>query len=414
MVPAKRKTARRAAGLLLLAVIFGAGYLAGQVWRVVPVDGGGYGVQYLAGQDDNKPERVDFSRFWTAWSVADQGYYGRNDKNDRVNGAIAGMLSSLGDPYTNYLPKEENELFQTDLTGTFSGIGAEISPINGWPTVVAPLKGSPAERAGIKAKDVIIKVDGKDTEQENFAEVINRIRGLEGTTVTLSVAREGEPEPLEFKVVREKIELPNVSHEVAGEADFKYCYVQISQFIDTTDRKVTEALDDCDKKGVQRAVIDLRNNPGGLLDSVISLTSRFIDVTKQPEFGKAIVWQKDRDENTQVYAADQEAKYADWSLVLLVNEGSASASEIMAGALQDYGRAALVGTKTFGKGSVQELRDLADGSSIKLTVAKWLTPNKKEIDHQGISPDVLVAAETSATEAADPQRDAAVTALRSR
>lgn len=405
--------ARRAAGGLLLLVVFGAGYFAGQYWRVVPT-ASGYKVQYLAGQDTDKPESVDFSRFWTAWSVADQGFYGRGDKNKRVDGAISGMLSSLGDPYTTYLPKEENELFQTDLSGTFSGIGAEISSINGYPTVVSPLPGSPAERAGIKAKDIILKVDDKATESENFAAVINRIRGATGTTVTLSIARDGQAEPLTIKIVREKIELPNVTGGVEKSGDFQYCLVRISQFIEGTDDKVSEALDSCAKQGVKRAIIDVRNNPGGLLDVVISLSSRLIDTTAKPDLGKTIVWQKDRDENFQSYPSTQTAKYGDWPLVILVNEGSASASEILAGALKDYGRAAVVGTKTFGKGSVQELRDLTDGSSIKMTIAKWLTPAKTEIDHQGVQPDVAVELATGATEATDAQKEAAITALKSR
>lgn len=398
---------------MLLFVIFASGYFVGQYWRLTPTDSG-YKVQYLSGQDTDKPEKVDFSRFWTAWSVADQGFYGRGDKNERVDGAISGLLSSLGDPYTTYLPKEENELFQTDLSGTFSGIGAEISSINGYPTVVAPLPGSPAERAGVKAKDIILKVDDQGTESENFAAVINRIRGATGTTVTLSIARDGQAEPLTVKIVREKIELPNVTVTVEKTGDFQYCLVRISQFIEGTDDKVMEAFDSCAKQGVKRAIIDVRNNPGGLLDVVISLSGRLIDTSTKPELQKVIVWQKDRDDKMDSYPTEQIAKYTDWPLVILVNEGSASASEILAGALKDYGRAAVVGTKTFGKGSVQELRDLADGSSIKMTVAKWLTPAKTEIDHQGVMPDVVVEAATSATEATDTQKDAAITALKSR
>lgn len=407
--------ARRLAGSLLVLVIFGAGYWVGQIWRIVPSGNGGYQVQYLTGQDTGKPQAVDFSRFWTAWSIADQGYYGRgDDSSKRVDGAIAGMLSSLGDPYTTYLPKDENEMFQTDLSGEFSGIGAEISSINGYPTIVAPLTGSPAERAGLKAKDVILKVDGQDTESENFAAVINRIRGANGTTVTLTISREGESKPLEIKITREKITLPNVKGEVKQSGDWSYCYVSLNEFVEDSDNKVASALNDCADKGVKRAVLDLRNNPGGLLDTAVSLASKLIDPTVKPGLNKVIVWQKDRDNKLTSYPTTATADFKDWPLVVLVNEGSASASEILAGALKDYGRASLVGQKTFGKGSVQELRNLSDGSSIKLTVAKWLTPNQTEIDHQGIEPDVKVEASTDSTGATDPQLDAAVAALKSR
>lgn len=408
----KRKLARRTAGTLLIVVIFGAGYFVGHFGRVVPTDNG-HRLQFLTGQSTDKPEDVDFSRFWTAWDIAEQGFYGRNDKTDRVDGAIAGLLSSLKDPYTVYLPKEENQLFQTDLAGSFSGIGAEISQINGFPTVVAPLSSSPAERAGLKPKDVILKVDGKDTENENFAAVINRIRGAIGSIVTVTIAREGESKPLEFKITRAKIEVPNVLGSVQTSGEFKYCLVKINEFIAETDRKTVAALDSCQKQGVDRAVIDLRNNPGGLLDVTVSLAGRLIDTTSKSEYKGMIVWQQDRDGKMTGYPADTKPTLTNWRLVVLVNEGSASASEILSGALKDYGRAKLVGMKTFGKGSVQELRDLSDGSSIKLTVAKWLTPNRTEIDHQGINPDVEVKPAADATEAKDNQLDAAVSVLQS-
>lgn len=398
-------------------MVFAAGFAAGQsvVVRQTGNTPSSLRSQYLTGQDLSKPEGVDFSKFWTAWSLADTGYYGRNDKHDRVDGAIAGMLSSLKDPYTVYLPKEENELFQTDLGGSFSGIGAEISPISGFPTVVTPLPGSPAEQSGLQPKDIILKVDNTSTENENFAAVINRIRGEVGSVVTLLISREGAAEPLEVKVTRAKIEIPHVIGEIATAGDWRYCYVRVSQFIEGTAAKTGAELGKCQKQGVNSAVLDLRNNPGGLLDMATELGGLLIDTSLKPELESAMVWQKDRDNNQRPYKAKNSSAYANIKLVVLVNGGSASAAEILAGALQDYGRAPLVGVKTFGKGSIQELKDLPDGSSIKLTVAKWLTPAKHEIDHQGVEPDIEVAVPEDQDSASgqDVQRERAVEALKS-
>lgn len=343
-------------------------------------------VQYVTGKQNGQPKEVNFGTFWEAWSVVDNYFYKTADKEKRLQGAIAGMLQSTGDRYAAYLPKDENELFVDNLAGSFSGIGAEISQIDGYPTIVSPLVGSPAERAGIKPKDIITKIDGVDTSGENFAHAINRIRGTLGVAVKLTIVREGVADTIEISVVREKIELPNVSYEALAGPHGTYGYIRINEFLDDSPQKVADAITALQKQSVTGYVIDLRNNPGGLLSAAVDISSLFIDPATKPDLNQIIVSQKDRAGAVTTYKVTQKPVVASAPLVVLINEGSASASEITAGALLDYGRAKLVGTKSFGKGSVQELKNLNDGSSVKITVAHWLTPLNHEIDGTGIAP----------------------------
>ncbi|MDO8471612.1 MAG: S41 family peptidase [bacterium] len=385
--------------VLILAGVFYAGWQTA-VWRnIQPLEStpSSSRLRPLVDQVKNKPAAISFAPFWEAWGLVDNYFIGNPDSNARVEGAISGMMLSLGDPYSVYLPKEENELFQSDLSGKFSGIGAEISAINGLPTIVAPLPGSPAEKAGAKAKDIIIQVDDLKTENEHFAKVINHIRGEKGTTVKLTVIRQGNEKPLEIPIVRDEIELPSVTAAVKTDGDLRYGYIQISQFLEDGEKRVKAALQDFTKQGVTKIVVDVRNDPGGLLNVAVGISSLFIDGSTHPELDRTVVWQKDRNENLTAYRLTTAPLAAKQKLVVLVNEGSASASEIFAGALRDYGRAELIGTKTFGKGSVQELHDLSAGGSVKVTIAKWLTPNKSEIDKQGIEPNIKVDSPQSET-----------------
>lgn len=377
---------------LVLIIIFAGGYFVG---RLSTADASSLSekVQYVVGKQDNKPEKVDFSVFWEAWSVVDNNFYGQADKANRLEGAISGMLSSLDDPYTVYLPKDENSIFQANLTGKFSGIGAEISQINGWPTIVAPLVDSPAEKAGLKPKDIIIKVDDLETANENFGAVINHIRGEEGTEVKLTIMREGEQEERVISVTRSVIELPSVKYEVKEDAGLKYGYLLITQFLDDTTDAVKEALTAFNNEGIDNIIIDLRNNPGGVLDGVVDIASLIIDTSKKPDLGGAIVYRQDPKGGQAAFTKTKEPIIKDQKIVVLINAGSASASEILAGALHDYDRAELVGDISFGKGSVQEILNLSNGGSVKVTVAKWLTPAKLAIDHEGVKPDYEVSNE---------------------
>lgn len=347
-------------------------------------------IQNLTGQKTGQPQTINFGTFWEAWSVVDNFFYGTADKQNRLNGAIAGMLQSTGDRYAAYLPKDENQLFMDDLAGTFSGIGAEITSIDGYPTIVSPLAGSPAEKADVRPRDVITQIDGVDTAGENFAHAINRIRGQAGTTVTLTVVREGVADVIKIPIVRAQITVPNVDYAKKDGPAGAYGYIHISEFLADSPKLVADAVADLQKQGVKGYVIDLRNNPGGLLDAAVQITSLFIDPAVKLDYGQVIVSQKDKAGTVTTYKVTQAPVLPKLPLVVLVNEGSASASEIMAGALLDYGRAKLVGTKTFGKGSVQELKSLSDGSSVKITVAHWLTPAGHEIDKVGIMPTTEV------------------------
>lgn len=405
---ARRTT--RSIGWLALTLVLIAGSFGGGIYAekallhdAVPLK---QQVQYVTGKQKDQPQEVNFGVFWEAWSVVDNYFYKTADKEKRMQGAIAGMLQSTGDRYAAYLPKDESQLFVDNLSGTFSGIGAEISMIDGYPTVVAPLAGSPAERAGIKAKDVIVKIDGTETTGEDFAHAINRIRGEKGTTVVLTVVRAGESDTLDISVVREEIELPNVTSALLTGPHGPYGYIRLNEFLEDSPTKIATALTDLKNQGATGYVIDLRNNPGGLLSAAVDIGSLFIDPSVKPEYKNVIVSQKDRGGDVTTYEVTRKPMIPTEPLVVLINDGSASASEILAGALLDYGRAALVGTKSFGKGSVQELKNLSDGSSVKITVAHWLTPANNEIDGVGIAPTKEVALDTNEkVTAGEPDQD---------
>lgn len=378
--------------LVLIALSFGGGLFTERALvRATPTIT--EQIQYVTGKQKGQPEQVDFGIFWEAWSVVDNYFYTSADKVKRLQGAVAGMLQSTGDRYAVYLPKDENQLFMDNLSGAFSGIGAEISQIDGYPTIVAPLAGSPAERAGIKPKDIITKIDGVDTTGEDFAHAINRIRGQIGSTVTLTIVREGEADVINIAVVREKIELQNLHYEALAGPNGKYGYVRLSEFLEDSPQKVADAIRELEKQAVTGYVFDLRNNPGGLLSAAVDISSLFINAESKTDLKGVVVSQKNRDGSVQSYELSQDS-LTDAPLVVLINDGSASASEIMAGALLDYGRARLVGTTSFGKGSVQELKNLSDGSSVKITVAHWLTPLNHEIDGIGIIPTHEVSLNT--------------------
>lgn len=387
-------TTRRSLKWLVLTLVLMGGSFGGGIYAekavlndAVPVK---EQLQYVTGKQSNQPKEVDFGLFWEAWSVVDNHYFEKADKEKRLHGAITGMLYSTGDRYAAFLPKDENELFMDNLSGSFSGIGAELSLIDGYPTIVTPLAGSPAEKSGVKPKDIIVKIDGVDTADEDFAHAINRIRGEEGSTVTLTVAREGEADVLELPIVRAKIELPNVSYKALTGPNGLYGYIRLNEFLEDSPAKIVAAIEDLKKQQVTGYVIDLRNNPGGLLNVAVNIASLFVEPSTKPDLGSVIVSQKDRGGEVVTYKTSRKPLLVTEPLVVLINDGSASASEILAGALLDYGRAKLVGATSFGKGSVQELKNLKDGSSVKITVAHWLTPAGNEIDGVGIVPTTEV------------------------
>lgn len=386
----KKKSVSKAVFGLILVVLMGASFVVGNY-------SGQRGVNIgltakpseVANTDKGKPESVDFSTFWEAWGKLNRNYVGTLDPKNLVYGAISGLLTSAGDPYTEFFKPEDNKRFKDDISGEFEGIGVEISSVDGLPTVVAPLSGTPAEKAGLKAKDVILEVDGTKTSEIGFEETINRIRGTKGTAVKLKISRAEVAEPMEISVIRENITVASVTHEIKNQNGKKVYYIKVRQFGDDTEQLFDDAVADAKKQNVDGVILDLRNNPGGYLDTAVSMASNFLD-------GGVIVSEVDKDGKKKDFTADKKASLADVKMVVLINGGSASASEIVSGALKDRNRATIIGEKSFGKGSVQVMENLSDGSAVKITVAKWMTPKGTHIDKVGIAPDIEVKDENDA------------------
>lgn len=362
--------------LIICSVFYSLGFLIGR-------DGSQLGITTPSGvvnAEKGKNTSVDFSVFWKTWDTVTKNYVGQVDEKKMVEGAIAGMVESVGDPYTTYLSADENSMFKEDISGQFEGIGIEVALKDEKVTVVAPIDGSPAKKAGIEAGDVIVKVDGKSVESLSIDDVVKLIKGKSGTKVVVSVLKKGQGEAKDYTIVRDTIEVKSVHSEIK---DGNIGYVKVRQFGDDTYDLYEKAIKDFKRKNVNGVVIDLRDNPGGLLkvaEDMVSLVMKSGVVVKTKDKSGKVV-----EEKTTKSAILTKPK-----MIVLVNEGSASASEIFAGAIQDSKRGKLVGMKTFGKGSVQELADLGDGSSIKVTIAKWLTPKGRVIDKKGIEPDIKV------------------------
>ncbi len=297
-----------------------------------------------------------------------------------VQGAIRGMLSTL-DPHSAYMTPEMYKEIQVETKGEFGGVGIQIGIKDNRLTVIAPIEGTPAYRAGIKAGDYITKVNGEETKALTLMDAVQKMRGPKGTNVALTVEREGSGAPLVFDLVRDIIKIKSVRSQVIED---KIGYVRLSQFQESTAEDLGEALQDFRAKSLRSLVLDLRNNPGGLLTAAVEVSEHFVGP------GKMIVYIKTRDGRKDEYVSRAKEAPAERQMIVLVNEGSASASEIVAGALQDWGLAAVVGTTTFGKGSVQTILPLSDGSGLRLTTAKYYTPQGRSIQSTGITPDIVV------------------------
>lgn len=364
--------------LVVALSIFVGGYFVGQ--KGYSIGFGPEGIRVEAG----KPANVDFSLFWEAWNKLNDKSVQGTDTKKMIDGAISGMLASLGDPYTTYFTQSQNQRFREDIQGEFSGIGVELIEKNNALTVVAPLSETPAEAAGIKPGDIIDSVDGVKADSIGFDETINRIRGAEGTKVTITILREGSDAPLTFEITRKIIVVKSVNWEVKTSNGKNLMYIKIRQFGDDTESLFAEAAKEAKNKKVDGIIIDLRNNPGGYLETSVNMASYFID-------NGIIVSEKGKNNDNRDYLSTRNGTLKSFKVAILINEGSASASEIFAGAMQDQRGDKLIGKKTFGKGSVQELIDLSDGSAVKITVAKWYTPKGRSINGEGISPDIEIA-----------------------
>lgn len=351
-------------------------------------------------------ETVDFSIFWKVWDEINQKYDGKIDPQKLLYGAIKGMVDALGDPYTVFMDPEESKEFEQELSGSITGIGAEIGIKNDRLTVITPLNDSPAERAGIRAGDIITKVDDEDTANMSLNKAVMKIRGKEGTRVKLSIIR-GSEEKI-FEITREKINIESLRFEMK---EGSIGYIEIVRFDEDTVGKLKSAENELLSKNAKGIVVDLRNNPGGFLDSSISIASEFI------KEGVVVIEKKSDGSNEKKFKASGNGKLTDAKipLAVLINGGSASASEIVAGAIQDLRRGILIGEKTFGKGSVQEIEEVGRDSSLRITVAHWFTPSGKSIDKEGLKPDIEVKmTDDDFNVGRDPQMDRALEYIRSK
>lgn len=342
----------------------------------------------ITGGDTGKPSDVDFSLFWKAWDILNQKFvetHGKATTTDqaRVYGAIQGLAASFGDPYTVFFPPVENKDFQTQISGNFEGVGMEVGIKNNIITVIAPLKNSPAAKAGIVTGDLILKINASSTQDMSVDQAVNLIRGKKGTSVTLSVFSAGAKQAHDVKIVRDTINIPTIETEVKDGVFIIHLYT----FTENSASLFRDALQKFRDTGGNKLVLDLRGDPGGYLDAAVDMASWFLPADK-------VIVTEDtggHGENT-VYKSRGYNVFTNKNLkmAILVDSGSASASEILSGALQQHGIAKLVGLTTFGKGSVQELVPLTSDTSLKITVARWLTPNGTSISQQGLKPDVEV------------------------
>lgn len=358
-------------------------------------------------QTQQNADEVDLKEFWSVWELLEEKYVSASSSEaisieDRIEGAINGLVRSYGDPYTVFMPPSDASMFEEDISGNFGGVGMEVGLRDGLVTVIAPLPNTPAAKAGIVAKDVLVEIDGTSTDGMGIDDAVRLIRGEEGTTVTLKIYREGEIELLTIPVVRDEISIPTVDTKKEGNV----FVISLYSFNAISEAKMEEALQEYAQSGASRLIVDLRGNPGGFLQSAVSIASYFVPAGKtvvRENFGEGLPEEVYRSQGKTL------GEFMPEEMLVLVDGGSASASEILAGALQEHGIAKLLGEQTFGKGSVQELVSLKDGSSLKVTVARWFTPNGVSISEGGLTPDIVVErTPQQVVDGIDPQLEAAI------
>ncbi len=400
--------------IILLAGAFSGGVLAGHflpgtaqlpaISQLIPGVSGPTTEQQASTPSDLQ---TLFKPFWEAWNIVHNQYVDQPvDDTALMQGAIKGMMDALGDQQTFYMDPKLYENQTTQLQGSYEGIGAYVDLRGDFLTIVSPIEGSPAEAAGLQAGDTVIAIDGQDMTGVPPEEARSKIIGPEGTQVTLTVSRDGQTNPLEFTITRAKI----VMHSAEGkmlENEDGIGYIDINTFGDQTTQELRESLDKVLAENPRGLIIDLRNNPGGYLTTAVEVSSEFIDKG-------TILYEKFGNGKLEEHEALGNGRALKIPLVVLVNEGSASASEILTGALQDYGRAKVVGVQSYGKGSVQVWQPLSNNQgAARVTIAKWLTPDKRAIDHVGLAPDVIVEMTEDDYKAdRDPQLDAAIATLK--
>ncbi|ARJ37593.1 peptidase S41 [Sporosarcina ureae] len=325
-------------------------------------------------------ERKEFKKLYEAYDQLKESYFDDVDDQVVIDGAINGMVDSLGDPYSDYLNEKEAKQLNESISSSFEGIGAEIQESNGYISIVSPIKNSPAEKAGLLPNDTVLSVDGESIQGLSSSEAVLLIRGEKGSTVTLSVRRGEKSDPFDVKIVRDVIPINTVYAEML---DDNIAHINITSFSEHTYEELLEALNEMTDKGMEGVLIDVRQNPGGILSGAIDISDLFV-----PD-GKILFQTEEKGKTPEAYPSSNGQKVT-VPVALIVDEGSASASEILAGALKEAAGIPIVGVKTFGKGTVQTPTQLPDGSNLKLTTAKWLTPDGNWIHKKGIEPDVKV------------------------
>ena len=354
-------------------------------------------------------QTIDFSLFWQTWDLVSKKYVDKKaiDPQKMYYGAIQGMVAALGDPYTVFLPPEQQKATEEELGGSFDGVGVQLGYNKDKRLVViAPLQGTPAEQAGLKPGDIIVKINSRDSNSLSLPEAVNMIRGPKGTTIDLEIYHEGDDKTKLITLKRDTIVVKSVEYQdKLSPQGKKIGYLKLSRFGEKTDDEWSAAVSQALASGVEGVVLDLRNNPGGFLKSARYIGSEFLNL------GQDVVLQEDS-RGRESYKVNRQGKLLEIPLVVLINKGSASASEIVAGAIQDYKRGKLVGEQSFGKGTIQESDNLPNNTGIHITTAKWLTPAGRWIHSIGLTPDVKVGAGTDASR--DPQLEKALELFDSR
>ncbi len=373
--------------VFLLVALTGAGFLAGRITKECPVC---------------PPEDVDFSLFWEAWRLIEQDYVNSEELNtqEMIYGAISGMIEAIGDPHTMFFNPRDAETFLENAAGEFEGVGMEIGIKDEQLQVIAPLKNTPAEKAGLRPKDKIVMVDGRSTEGMSVEKAVALIRGEKGTEVTLTIMRNGWNETRDFAIKRAEIKIPVMDWRLIEE---NIAYIEFYHFSKEAPESFSRAAVDILNGPAKKIILDLRGNPGGYLHISQDIAGWFI------ERDKAVVIEEFADGERKTYKAKGNSAFVEYPIVILINEGSASAAEILAAALRDHKGAKIIGSSSFGKNSIQQLTYLRDNSSLKITIAHWLTPKDVSIPEDGIKPDIEVdMTEEDYQEERDPQLEKAV------
>ena len=359
----------------------------------------------------NSKEDIDLEQFWAVWELLDEKFTSASSTEnlsdeERINGAIQGMVDSYNDPYTVFLPPAQNADFTEDISGNFSGIGMEVGIKDKMITLISTLPDTPAEKAGLLPGDLVVKINGESTEGMSIDDAVNRIRGEKGTNVTLSIYREGDLEIKDYTITRDTINIPTVKTEIKDGVFI----VRLYSFNAIAEAKMQEAMREFVSSKSKTLILDLRGNPGGYLQGAVAIASFYLPT------GKIVVRESFGENKEEKIYRSQGKTIKDFNpknFVVLVDNGSASASEILAGALKEHGVATVIGTNTFGKGSVQELINLPSGAALKVTVARWLTPNGISISEKGLEPNILInRTPKQRLEGVDPQQDSAINFLK--